>query len=211
MGHRKAIGKTLARHAWQDAFIAGLKEYGTVNRACMAAGITTGPAYSLRKRCAAFDAEWAAALAHFKQAKPVRTIRNAAGKPAPRQWKKDFLDTLAETSNVSASAKRAHIPAREVYKERRDDPEFAAAWRAALYEGYVNLEMEVLGYLRDRQPSHKMDVGNALRLLAAHRETIAKEYAVRENVSAAEVRASIERKVEELRKKVAGRAVRLND
>jgi ElaB/YqjD/DUF883 family membrane-anchored ribosome-binding protein len=47
-----------------------------------------------------------------------------------------------------------------------------------------------------------MDVANALRLLAAHKETVAKEQAVRTNVSTAEVRASIDRKVEEIRQRV---------
>ena len=93
------------------------------------------------------------------------------------------------------------------YRTRRSCDDFASDWRAALFEGYTNLEMEVLGYLRDPAPAHKMDVTAALRLLAAHKETIAQERATRANVSAAEVRASIERKVDELRKKVAGRDI----
>ena len=46
--------------------------------------------------------------------------------------------------------------------------------------------MEVLCYLRDTAPERKMDVSAALRLLAAHKETIAAERATRANVSAAE-------------------------
>ncbi|HBK15655.1 MAG TPA: hypothetical protein DDZ54_08580 [Erythrobacter sp.] len=132
-------------------------------------------------------------------------MRNRADKPAPRQWQRTFLEALSETSNVSASAKRAHVPPREAYRLRRCDSDFADAWRAALFEGYANLEMEVLGYLRDPAPKHRMDVASALRLLAAHKDTIAGERATRSNVSAAEVRASIERKVEIFRRQIANR------
>ena len=128
-----------------------------------------------------------------------------ADKPAPRQWQRTFLEALSETSNVSASAKRAHVPPREAYRLRRCDSDFADAWRAALFEGYANLEMEVLGYLRDPAPKHRMDVASALRLLAAHKGTIAGERATRANVSAAEVRASIERKVEIFRRQIVNR------
>ena len=103
---------------------------------------------------------------------------------------------------MSASAKRAHVPPREAYRLRRCDSDFADAWRAALFEGYANLEMEVLGY---PAPKHRMDVASALRLLAAHKDTIAGERATRANVSAAEVRASIERKVEIFRRQIANR------
>ncbi|MBX7494437.1 hypothetical protein K3172_01050 [Qipengyuania sp. 6B39] len=137
--------------------------------------------------------------------------RKAANQSAARRkeekWRKVFLEELAATSNVSASAAIAKVKPGEVYRTRRADRNFAAQWRAALFEGYANLEMEVLGYLRDPAPERKMDVAVALRLLAAHKETVAKEGAQRANVSAAQVRETIERKVEELRKKVAGRDI----
>ncbi|MXP27808.1 hypothetical protein GRI58_03090 [Porphyrobacter algicida] len=60
----------------------------------------------------------------------------------------------------------------------------------------------MLCYLRDPAPERKMDVSAALRLLAAHKETIAAERATRANVSAAEVRASIGRKVDALREQL---------
>ncbi|MEO1921128.1 MAG: DUF2793 domain-containing protein [Sphingomonadaceae bacterium] len=61
--------------------------------------------------------------------------------------------------------------------------------------------METLRRLRFRiTPGEtKFDIANVLRLLAAHKEAITQEGAQRANVSAAEVRASIERKVEALR------------
>ena len=94
-----------------------------------------------------------------------------------KHWRTYFLQKLAETSNVTASAAYAGVATSRAYKTRREDAKFAAAWRAALFEGYQHLEMEVLGYLRAAEPDRKFDVANALRLLAAHQATIAKERA----------------------------------
>ena len=116
-----------------------------------------------------------------------------------------FLDALAETSHIQSAAKFANVPVSTIYAERARNPEFARRWQSALFEGYTNLEMEVLGALRSGRGKSEMDVPNALRLLAAHRDSYARERARRRNVSAADVRASIERKVEALRKQVAAR------
>lgn len=128
-----------------------------------------------------------------------------------KHWRTYFLQTLAATSNVSAAAQEAGVSVSRAYKARREHPDFARQWRAALLEGYEHLEMEVLGYLRDPSPERKMDVANALRLLAAHKDTIASERAVRTNISAAEVRASIDRKVEALRQQVSSDRARRAD
>lgn len=178
---------------WESAFLDALGKLKIIKRAALEAGVTTGAVYGRRERSEEFEAEL------------QRILKQSDGSqraPAPSHWKRMFLEALAETSNVTASAGRAGISSREVYKLRREDMEFGRQWQAALYEGYVNLEMEVLGYLRDPEPARKMDVANALRLLAAHKETVAKEQAVRTNVSTAEVRASIDRKVEEIRQRV---------
>ena len=66
--------------------------------------------------------------------------------------------------------------------------------------------MEVLRRLRDgdlqTSSKEKYDFANAIRLLAAHRDNAARAQAEQRNVSAAEVRASIDRKVEAIRKHV---------
>ena len=60
-----------------------------------------------------------------------------------------------------------------------------------------------------KRSARSFDNATAFRLLAAHRESAARERAVREQVSAADVRASIDRKVEELRERVlAAKAAR---
>ena len=76
----------------------------------------------------------------------------------PNNWRTYFLQALAETSNITLSAKRAGIAPSRAYKARREDPDFANRWRAALLEGYDLLEMEVLGWLRAADPSRKVDV-----------------------------------------------------
>ena len=97
-----------------------------------------------------------------------------------KHWRTYFLQKLAETSNVTASAGHAGVATSRAYKTRREDPKFAAAWSAALFEGYQHLEMEVLGYLRAAEPDRKFDVANAVRLLAAHQATIFKATIVKE-------------------------------
>lgn len=88
-------------------------------------------------------------------------------------WRAAFLENLAATSNVTASAKAVNKPVGLVYKIRRSEPEFAAKWRQALYEGYEHLELEVLAYLRGTLRGRKIDIVNAIRQLAAHRKTVA--------------------------------------
>ena len=123
-----------------------------------------------------------------------------------RHWRGLFLDFLAESSNVKQSAERAGINPSRAYKVRREEPEFAHAWLAALWEGYTHLEMEVLRRLREGDQkageSDKYDFANAIRLLNAHRDNAARAQAAQRNVSAAEVRASIDRKVDAIREQV---------
>lgn len=120
-----------------------------------------------------------------------------------RHWRGLFLDLLAESSNVSDAARRAGINPSRAYKVRREEPEFAQQWLAALCEGYTHLEMEVLRRLREgdmtAENDGKYDFANAIRLLNAHRENAARAQADQRNVSAAEIRASIDRKVEAIR------------
>ena len=149
---------------------------------------------------------------------PVRTPVRKAARKAVRNWSKAFLAALAETSNVAAAARKAGIDASTAYHRRRHDTAFNREWQVALCEGYDNLELELLHRLRTgevkpaasaKRSARSFDNATAFRLLAAHRESAARERAVREQVSAADVRASIDRKVEELRERVlAAKAAR---
>lgn len=137
---------------------------------------------------------------------PARVAR--ARRRDPRAWMNVFLAALAETSNITAAAAAARIKPGKAYKCKRADHDFARAWYGALLEGYEHLEMEVLHRLRfgeDKDGTRRFDNTTALRLLAQHRESVARERAMRENEDLAAVRASIDAKLEQLRQKVLAR------
>jgi hypothetical protein len=188
--------------AWIPAFLEALTATGVVKRAMQAAGAGEGSVYQLRKRNMRFADAWDAALA----ASPARRSPASSSTPAPirsNKWRIVFLEALAETSNITASAVRANVPLRTVYKVRRADEAFAADWQVALHEGYDMLEMELLGYLRDPQPQRKMDVAAALRLLAAHRETVERRRALGAEEDAQAVLDSIDRFIDDIRERRA--------
>jgi hypothetical protein len=118
-----------------------------------------------------------------------------------KHWRTYFLQKLAETSNVKASATYAGVASSRAYKARRADARFAAAWRAALLEGYEHLEMEVLGFLRGAQLDHKFDVANAIRLLTAHRATVAQQRALSDDEDEQAVFDSIDAMIDEMRER----------
>ncbi len=135
--------------------------------------------------------------------------RTSSDRETPgRHWRKRFLETLAATSDVVRAAEVAKVTPWRAHQARRADPDFARAWQAAIADGYLNLEMEVIRRLREGDLTtangDRFDFANAIRLIAAQRGGSGRvgESEVH-NVSIAEVRASIDRKVEEIRRRVA--------
>lgn len=124
----------------------------------------------------------------------------------PRRRKK-FIAHLAQTLNVSEAARLAEIPLAAAFQAKREEPDFAAAWTAALSDGYAHLELEVLRRFieGDQQaaPDTKYDFANAIRFLNAHRDWASRTQNHQHKVSAAEVRAAIDRKVEDLKQRIA--------
>lgn len=146
-------------------------------------------------------------------AKPAKSKggvgKSKAGTTA--RWTKAFLAALADSSNVAAAARSAGIDASTAYQKRRQDNDFDRQWQIALCEGYDNLEMELLHRLRTgelktlpgaKKTNRSFDNATAFRLLAVHRESAVRQRSAREHVSVSEIRASIDRKVEELRLRV---------
>ena len=132
------------------------------------------------------------------------TLRAAEGKEKlNKHWRTYFLAALIETSNVKASAEQAGISPSRAYRVRREDPDFAAQWRAALCEGYENLEMDLLGYLRNPVADHKLDVPNGIRLLTLHRQFVAQHRALTDDRSEQEVLDSIDAMIDEMRERAA--------
>lgn len=186
--------------AWVPAFLAALAETGTIRHAAKRAGISAGTAQDRYRRHPDFADAWDAIAGPGKRRRRGKAEATRAS-ARNTQWRNCFLEALAETSNVTASAARANVDTRTVYKTRRDDAGFAARWLTALREGYDNLEMELLGYLRDPAPERKMDVPSALRLLAAHRETVERQRALTEGEDEAAVRASLDAFLEGMRQR----------
>jgi hypothetical protein len=61
-----------------------------------------------------------------------------------KKWRARFLDKLAESGSVTRAAKYARISRMTAYRERADDPEFAAAWDVAKERGVDALEDEAI-------------------------------------------------------------------
>ena len=116
-------------------------------------------------------------------------------------WRQKFLAELADTSNVTQAADAVNANTAFIYKVRREDSKFRDEWARALLEGYENLEMETLHRLRFGvgADDKKFDIANALRLLGAHKETVAREKARRGKRSEAEVLASLRAKIDKMR------------
>ena len=129
----------------------------------------------------------------------------ARGRNTPA-WREPFLAALAESSNISAAARKAKVPTTTIYKLRRDDADFRSAWFDALCEGYDNLEMSLLHRLRigelegtKTKSRRKFDNATAFRLLAAHRDAVCRQKALRADEDEDEILASINTKLDAMR------------
>lgn len=132
----------------------------------------------------------------------------ARKKPPKNVWMPLFLAALSESSNVSASAKKAGIDSFTVYKTRREDAAFNRRWQVALAEGYDNLEMDLLRRLRVGQleggpakARRKFDNAIAFRLLTAHREAVGRQRAIRSNEDEEAIIKSINDKLERMKQR----------
>lgn len=113
-------------------------------------------------------------------AKPRVDAQNGASGFDARA-RKLFLEHLALTSNVAASARKAGVASSRVYALKRKNPDFAGDWQLALAEGFARLESELLAEalrtisgkvseatLKSRAQKHRL----ALALLAMHRNSV---------------------------------------
>ncbi|MCW3847866.1 hypothetical protein OF829_11500 [Sphingomonas sp. LB-2] len=123
---------------------------------------------------------------------PAGTAIRATGKDGPqvihskgKRWtdqaEKLFLDHLAASCNVTASAAAAGFSTVAIYNRRRADPGFAARWDAALDQGYARIEMLLVhragqlleGYVPDPgSPLASMTVKEAINVLQLHRARV---------------------------------------
>lgn len=135
----------------------------------------------------------------------TRAIREqeAGNEPLSKHWREDFLAALAETSNITQSAKIAGVSTARAYKVRREEPDFRRKWFQALSEGYDHLEMEVLRRLREGDfattEGPKFDFASALRVLGAHQQSVSTQKALQNNMDEEAVLQSITMKIDALR------------
>jgi hypothetical protein len=127
--------------------------------------------------------------------------------PVNTHWRTYFIDALVATSNVTAACAAAKVCTSRAYRARQQDSDFAREWHAALVQGYIHLEMEVLAYLRNPAPAIKLDVASAIRLLTMHRETVAREQALSDQRSEQEVLESLDAKIDSIRQRRIARGV----
>ncbi len=134
----------------------------------------------------------------------------AARKPSRIVWQRKFIEALANTSNVSAAARAAKVCTSTAYEARRSDGEFNRKWQIALCEGYDNLELDLLHRLRSgevkpasgaKKGVRQFDNATAFRLLAAHRDSAARQRAVRADDDAEAIIVSINAKLSAMRQR----------
>lgn len=139
--------------------------------------------------------------------RPAGAGCKAPARVHPR-WRDRFIAHLEQCSSVARSAERAGVSKARAYRARRNETAFATAWRLALERGYEDLELELLRRLREGdllgQEGIKYDFAAALRLLALHHDNAVRSHAGPREVTAAEIRASIDRKIADIRQRIAG-------
>lgn len=99
-----------------------------------------------------------------------------------------FLEHLAATCNVTASAEAAGISFSAAYRARMKDPEFRADWQLALEQGYARLEAALLeraargadrarlagdGAIEGPDSPEEIDWDKAIQLLTLHGKRLA--------------------------------------
>jgi hypothetical protein len=131
-----------------------------------------------------------------------------------RSWRRIFLIALGQTSDIGFACKAAGVSVELAYSARREELDFAIAWRRALLEGYENLELETLYFLRTGKPPFadtKFDVLNAIRLIKGQADIAARERAAREEDDEQGVLDSIDRMLDGMRERAAANAVLLEE
>ena len=140
-------------------------------------------------------------------------------KQAPRDWTKDkadrFLGVLADTCNVSEACWQTGISMTVVYRRRKMDAKFRAAWSETLSGAYSRLELVLLDRAfngtekvmtrhdgsEDRMREYPNHI--ALRLLQMHRETVTETEHEMAEEEVNEIRERLVRKLQRMKKRDA--------
>lgn len=169
-------------------FVIALGEGATVEEAAQRSELVLSSLYWRRERDPAFAAAWDEAIE--KSARPVliavqnkralqlQKTRRVKFTPARRET---FLAHFAATGDETAAAAKAHVSVDSVYRLRKRDPDFAAAWQDALEAAVSRLDAELVrqrlaavermraaveaGAAAAVDPEHAIEFERALKLL----------------------------------------------
>ena len=147
----------------------------------------------------------------------VAAARPQLKKKAKRDWSQlkaaRFLGVLAETCNVSEACRRSKVPMTVVYRRRKMDSGFRAAWYEALGVAYSRLELMLLERAfngtekivrrKDGTEERMREYSNqlGLQLLKMHRDTVLDENDELPPDDVTEIRARIVRKLQRMKKR----------
>ncbi len=168
----------------------------------------------------------ATAATGVKVAKRPASIRRAkarkkgGGRKRPVRWsarrEEMFLSTLAETAKVREAIRVSQLSETNVYRRRRQSPEFAAKWLTALRQGYAELETMMLDRALNgvekpvwhggKQVGVMLEYNDrmALSLLQLHRGTVMGEARFAAETPVEELRAELKAKLGEMNKRMGG-------
>lgn len=125
-------------------------------------------------------------MARAKQAAGTTRTPKKGSTARPDAWRPKFLAALADSCNVTHSARLAGIGRTALYEARAADPAFAAEWDDAIEQGIEALELAV----RERAKATSDTL--AIFLLKAHRPEKYRE--MKEVQQSGTVRVIVERK-----------------
>ena len=139
----------------QAAFVMAVERGARIDDAAREVGVSLHTLYKTRRECANFAAAWddavekssAPVLIHPVNGRYLQKRRATRRRRFTAERKAIFLRHFAATCDATAAAAAAGVSESCVYEHRRTDPDFAAAWQAALEQGYARLEAE---HLRQR-------------------------------------------------------------
>jgi hypothetical protein len=143
--HRIAAARARVTYAWVKLH---KRDDPAFRAACEAAVVAAGE----RLRAMGRSAKLPPGLCALAGEELVMRI-GPAGRPIltrarSREWSASaeqlFLETLAATCNVTRAAQAAGMSFASAYRHRQRSDRFDARWRAALEEGYVDLECTLL-------------------------------------------------------------------
>jgi hypothetical protein len=139
-------------------------------------------------------------------------------KPSKRDWtrakEQSFLASLAETCNVTLSAKAAGVSVAGVYKRRKQNAAFRAGWAEAIAAAYQRLElvmldralngMEKIVVRKDGSEERMREYPNqiALHLLKMHRDSAAEAMKEPSETDVEEARERLFEKLQRLRRRI---------